>query len=552
MGRSHKLLIVTIISFALIACHAWAESHEEFLRIIGTHLSLNGEWEHYGMKGAEDIASASAGTPIEVYSIIWEEYVDEEISPEHLTPLSAYLEPGTVPYGRWIIPVVMENSPGFLIFADGNYGEPFMVAYGGARFAKRLSEYNEERACNAVEVADDEYIVDVKLVASRKLAMHFWLVETNRGEYVVPLFDIAGKFETGRAEDSVKLCRMILQYPTLGVIRNEAVEPLTPELSSDLHSWGKDMRASNSVELEDPELQVHSQWCWAASFGNAFRTIKGEGTCDEPTQCIQACWHTGFVTYRGISSQNKCYPVNPEQRCNGSDGPERCCSYSTSSPCYTCNIPEGYFSSDTRCCNRGYYIDQMLTLIHAFGWEGTRASYPVPWSTMKSEIDAGRPFETDGSGHAVCVYGYVDPSTVMYFDPWVGMGYMTSSYSSFTSWGYGSWGGTYNLHCDNGKAVDAIYVPLNGNQFSPGDTAQFKVTYECFVTGDYILYIDAAPHMDRILLGPKQVHLNAGQIVTRQLSRIVPNAPGDWEVSAVVEDLSHDEIDRDTCNYYVE
>jgi hypothetical protein len=100
--------------------------------------------------------------------------------------------------------------------------------------------------------------------------------------------------------------------------------------------------------------------------------------------------------------------------------------------------------------------------------------------------------------------------------------------------------------------VDAIYVPLNGNQFSPGDTAQFKVTYECFVTGDYILYIDAAPHMDRILLGPKQVHLNAGQIVTRQLSRIVPNAPGDWEVSAVVEDLSHDEIDRDTCNYYVE
>jgi hypothetical protein len=526
----------------------------ESIQYVTKNLTLSKEWKHFGLKGPEEMSQASLGTPLEVYSLIWEKDPVHEYPVEFLLPLSEWVILGHCPYGRWIIPVLVDEDPRFLIFADGERNEMELVAYGAALFTERLETFSEESARKAVELVTDDRIEHVKLIASERLSLYFWVVETTRMEYVVPLYNITQELKAGKAGDPLYLCEVMQEYPGTGVIRDTPATTSAPESITDSSTGVKGGYTAASVDLVDPQFQWHSKWCWAASLGNVFRTIGGQGTCDEPTQCMEGCWQTGFVSYRGIFSQNQCSPVDPEQRCDGPDGPERCCSYETDSPCNTCDVPDPYFYSHTECCNRGCYVNQLLIMVHAFGWEGTRANQPIPWITMKVEIDSGRPFETDGDGHVVCVYGYIDPGQiVMYFDPWVDMGYMQQSYSTFTSNSYGSWGGIYQINCESSVAVEATITPMNGTHFNfkVGETAKARISYECFVDGDYILYVIAEPDVDKKIFGPRQFHMKVGDILSREFSMKIPENPGLWDVSAVVDDTSHEEIHRDTVTYLI-
>jgi hypothetical protein len=61
----------------------------------------------------------------------------------------------------------------------------------------------------------------------------------------------------------------------------------------------------------------------------------------------------------------------------------------------------------------------------------------------------------------------------------------------------------------------------------------------------------AEPDVDKKIFGPRQFHMKVGDILSREFSMKIPENPGLWDVSAVVDDTSHEEIHRDTVTYLI-
>jgi hypothetical protein len=151
------------------------------------------------------------------------------------------------------------------------------------------------------------------------------------------------------------------------------------------------------------QAQLQSQWCWAA--------------------CSTGVSHF----YDAGSSWTQCTVVNAEL------AQTSCCR-----------------DGSTGQCNRPWYLDRALTRTSNFA---RRAAGTAPLSTIRSQIDAGRPVGArigwdGGGGHFVVISGCLDDATGMLEvrDPMYGTSEL--SFASFASsyQGSGSWTHTYYTH----------------------------------------------------------------------------------------------------------
>ncbi|RJQ78195.1 hypothetical protein D5S17_13505 [Pseudonocardiaceae bacterium YIM PH 21723] len=146
--------------------------------------------------------------------------------------------------------------------------------------------------------------------------------------------------------------------------------------------------------------QVQNQWCWAAS-GLSIAQFRGKGA--------------------GVS-QNE-----------------------------FCNKAHGY-PAGTACPNQPDTLQTVQRGFQAIGLgAGSVSGSSIPFATVKSNIDAGKPIETGiywtaGGGHAQVIYGY-NGQTMAYGDPWPqSPTYNEMDYNSYVSNGEFQWGDAlYNV-----------------------------------------------------------------------------------------------------------
>jgi hypothetical protein len=147
--------------------------------------------------------------------------------------------------------------------------------------------------------------------------------------------------------------------------------------------------------LSVPErFQEHSQWCWAGS---------AKGVLDYYGHVVAQCTMANWSWSR-------------------SD----CCGNTDFNWDHACNQPNNMF---------GTGLQGILT---HWGVNSNACYYALTESTVRSEIDAGRPFVmrfgwTSGGGHFLVGRGIM-VHNVYYMDPWPGNGYTISTYS----WVYSS------------------------------------------------------------------------------------------------------------------
>ncbi|MFJ4183849.1 papain-like cysteine protease family protein [Kitasatospora sp. NPDC089509] len=134
----------------------------------------------------------------------------------------------------------------------------------------------------------------------------------------------------------------------------------------------------------DMEAQEQDQWCWAAS-GNTIATFLGHGT-----------------------SQNS-----------------------------FCDLAYGQ-STDYQCPNQPGQLSWVQTALSSLGVSPGQETGALPFDTIVSEVNAGRPIETGiswvaGGGHAQVIYGYDQSSQSIYWgDPWPSSNrYNLGSYSYY-------------------------------------------------------------------------------------------------------------------------
>jgi hypothetical protein len=164
---------------------------------------------------------------------------------------------------------------------------------------------------------------------------------------------------------------------------------------------------ATNVTLGVPvRTQEHSQWCWDAS---SKAELDHYGT--NVSQCTIANW--AFTR---------------------SD----CCGNTVFDWNHACNQPNT--------------MSAMQAVMGHWGVSSTIRSGALSWATVKSEINARRPFTmafywTSGGGHALAGYGYDDAGAgyVNYMDPWPGHGYTKSLYSTAVSASDHTWGNSLQL-----------------------------------------------------------------------------------------------------------
>ncbi|AHH96819.1 putative secreted protein [Kutzneria albida DSM 43870] len=111
-----------------------------------------------------------------------------------------------------------------------------------------------------------------------------------------------------------------------------------------------------------------------------------------------------------------------------------------------CDLARGY-PQGSQCPNQAGQLEWVQRAYQGLGMNPGQVSNPLSFSTVQSQINAGKPIETGiywtaGGGHAQVIYGYdSSTSSIFYGDPWPSSPrYSQMAYNSYVRNGQFQWG----------------------------------------------------------------------------------------------------------------
>lgn len=182
------------------------------------------------------------------------------------------------------------------------------------------------------------------------------------------------------------------------------------------------------------EIQVHDQWCWAAS---SWSVLKYYGTVAAQTQCDIANW--------AMTRNDCCDPANFSW--------PNYCNWWT----YTWGPNNGHDVP-------GGSVQGILT---QWGVSSNRVVSALSWTASCTELDQKRPFIirwgwTRGGGHFLVGYGYDQNGQFLdIMDPWPGHGYMRALYSSVVNASDHTWTSTLQITTPAPQGGNPILPPTS-------------------------------------------------------------------------------------------